>query len=454
MNTERNSAKKPAPDKKQMDKLFADYLKSQNIVIVDASGSSRKRLMKMMIDLGATTSKVQTYGKYDEALAILEQIKPEVVITDYLLSPHSGFDLLQKYRSILKGVDTQKFLTIMVTSSTSQSTVAQAAEEDIDGFILKPYTIETFKNTLISNVTPKLFPNDYQKKIQEGKELYFQMKADESIKVLEEAKKLHSTPTLALFYIAQCETLKKALEEARANYQSGLNLNKIHYKCLIGLFELLMNQKEFEAAYEVVKKISKYFPANPDRMGTVLRLAIQNKKYDDIEGYYQVFTQLDSRNDSLLRSICAGLIVTAKFYFSTQSNTRAVELIQKAAITCAGHPGFLLECIEVLCINHKVEEALEALKRFHISEQKSKHYRTAELWTKYANGLHAKEILRPAKDLIKENEVLPSLFSLTIRAAAEAKLQDEISFFMSKAEQHFPDSVEKLNEVIRKCRKK
>ena len=56
--------------------------------------------------------------------------------------------------------------------------------------------------------------------------------------------------------IWQAEDIKKALETATADFKKGLVFNKIHYKCLVGLYELMMKKKQYGEAYQVVKRVA------------------------------------------------------------------------------------------------------------------------------------------------------------------------------------------------------
>jgi len=130
------------------EKILAKFLSKNLIFIVDPSAASRRRLMKTLSELGAITHMIQTYGHYEEAEQAMEEKAPAIVLTDYNLGhDKSGFDLLQTHRKIHeKSIS----LFILITANSSQSLVAQAAEEDIDSFILKPYTINTIKETLLN----------------------------------------------------------------------------------------------------------------------------------------------------------------------------------------------------------------------------------------------------------------------------------------------------------------
>src|SRR5206468_1891405 len=106
----------------------------------------------------------------------------------------------------------------------------------VDTFIIKPYTLETLKRTLTTAAIAKLYPNEYVRTIEAGKALLFKGEVDAALTEFNKATKLDPKPALAYFYKGQAEQLKSAVEDASKDYKQGLNYNKIHYKCLIGLY--------------------------------------------------------------------------------------------------------------------------------------------------------------------------------------------------------------------------
>lgn len=77
--------------------------------------------------------------------------------------------------------------------------------------------------------------------------------------------------------------MEKLLGNASKDYHMGLRYNEIHFKCLVSLFDILMDQKKFVEAYDIVKKIADYFPKELSRRGSVIHLAVITKNYEDME---------------------------------------------------------------------------------------------------------------------------------------------------------------------------
>ena len=293
--------------------LFSKYLSTASALIADPSSSSRVRLGHTLAELGARQNSIAFAGTYEEAILVIKERKPKIILCEFALGVLlRGLDLLQEQRTQDPGSKDTVFA--LITGNTSQSAVAAAAEEDVDTFIIKPYTLETLKRTLTKAAIAKLYPSDYVKTIEKGKAQLFGGKVDEAIRTFEAAIKLDSKPALACFYKGQAESVKAAVEVANKDFKQGLVYNKIHYKCLIGLYELMMKKKQYGEAYSVVKRVAQYFPANPKRLASVLRLAIMTESYEDIEAYYRIFTMIDTRNDELVKYICSSFIVTGRYY--------------------------------------------------------------------------------------------------------------------------------------------
>lgn len=429
-------AVKPADDSKKR-ALFGEYLASQRIFVVDTSSASRARLAKTLCDLGAKMHQINLYSDFPTAEAALPQINPKVLVTDYYLGGRSGFDLIEMQKKLQKGEKDN--LSILVTANSTQSTVARAAEEDVDTFILKPYTIDSFTATLINASMAKLFPSQYIKLINEGKELLVAANPDAAMQLFEKAKELDPKPTLACFYLGQAEAMKKAMEEARGEYQEGLSHNSIHFKCLVGLFDLLMERGELKEAYNIVKRIAQYFPANPKRLSTVLRLAVTTHNFEDIENYYKIFVDLDERSDELVRHICSALIVTGKHFLMRQAEQQALASFEKAAVSAAGRTAYFRWIIENLLDYGLVKQAEEQLKRFPADTQEQPDFLASKFLVSDRQVVPTlsvtlgREVLNKGVQNVRVHlALIKRLIECKIFEQAEALIQEGLAFWPEK----------------------
>lgn len=417
---------------------FQQYIQDKKILIADPGSTARTSLASTLIKLGAKTTNIAMAGTMPEAQAEMDRIKAQVVITDYDLGGGRGLELLQSRRK--HHPESKSCLFVIVTGNTSQTAVAKAAEEDVDVYVIKPFTADSLRNTLIKATLAKINPTDYQKKIEEGKELLAQGKPDEAIEIFQEAKELDSAPSLACFYEGQANLMKEALKVAEGSYAQGLDYNKIHYKCMVGLFELLYNQKKFNEAYDIVKKISQYFPANPERLTQVMRLAIMTKSYEDVEKYYQAFTKIDDRNEDVIKYVCAGLVVCGKYYLRQSVPSRAIELFRKAAVTAGSRLQLLKEIILSLLEFDMAKEAVEFLKRFPPTAQNSEMYLSLEVAVMEKTPDQAiAHVVNRARDLLKLGMTDQLIYEVVIRSSARAGFDDSALNFVDLASKTYPN---------------
>jgi len=353
-----------------------EYLKKSQVLVVDHNPSARMGIKKILLEMGAQRQQVHLASSFREAEDLIRAHKPSLVLCEYQIEGKFGLDLLQKQRQE-KPQETNHCIFILVTGNTSQSAVAQAAEEDIDAYILKPYTIESFTASLNRAIQIKIHPSEYLQLVHAGKDLLEKDQLDEAMSIFNSAMSKDSNPSLACFYAGLTHLKKSCLHETEISYQKGLGFNRIHYKCLTGLFDLLMSLEKFEAAYEVAQKIVRFFPANPKRLSAILRLAIQTKHYSDVDAFYQGILQTDERNEDLVKCICAALIVCGKHFFENQDQKMGVNLIQKAIVTAAGSHFILRKAIEALIQYNQVEEATSVLKRFSSPSEEDPQYAVA-----------------------------------------------------------------------------
>jgi CheY-like chemotaxis protein len=430
-------------NKLQKEKLFKDFLLKNKIMIVDRSSASRKRLAKTLSDNDAKMINVKLFSRYEEAVEALEEFQPALILSDYHLGDGSGFDLFRKYRE-MKTDESNAAVLVLITSNVSQSAVAKAAEEDVDSFIIKPYTLETLTQGLINAFINKLHPSDYMKKIEEGKEKLFAQEIEEAESLFYEAKELSKKPSLACFYIGQCEYIREAKQNAESEYKEGISYNKIHYKCQIGLYDMYYKDKMYDEAYEIVKNIAKYFPANPDRLNNIVRLAVITQNFQDMNYYYEIFKSLEMRERQTIKYICAGLLVAGKYYLRQEKEDEALQLFQKIAISSAGETRFYRAMIENLLEYGLQHEAQKIYSRFDSDEKLTQDYAISEFLMEHI-GANDERIAQMGTEFI-ENELENYLcFKIIIKSFKRCGYISKADELYYKMIELYPEQQEEIN---------
>jgi tetratricopeptide (TPR) repeat protein len=391
-----------------------------------------------MVDLGTKRSMIHTAGTMAEAAEIIKTNNVGLVLADYFVGGGSGFDLFKVVRTSFP--NNKNLCLILVTSNISQTAVAKAAEEDVDSFIIKPYTLQSIQENLLSTISAKIKPSAYIVKVEEGKVAMLAGNYAQALKIFEEAVPLHPRPSLALFYMGQTQTLMTEADEAKGKFNKGLSFNSIHFKCLVGLYEIFMKEQKYFEAYQVVKKIAKYFPANPDRLTQIIRLSIITKNYEDMEMYYEIFTQLEERNAEMTNYIGAGLFVAGKWYLLEGQVAKALPLFEKIAVSCSEFSKFLRAVISILVEHKHVKEAEKYISRFPAGTMDQEDYLVSDFLLKFASpGVEAGIIIQRGIEIYNRNIRDYQLLSLIVDAMDRSGLSEKAAPYRAELQRLYPD---------------
>jgi CheY-like chemotaxis protein len=404
--------------------IFKDHVQKVDVLIVDKNGSSRNRLLKIMYDLGCQRHLIHPVGTVAEAQEVMRTKKVGIVLSDYHVGGGSGFDLFKMIRA--NDPDNKELTLILVTSNISQTAVAKAAEEDVDSFIIKPYTIQSIQENIVATVAAKIKPSDYIVRVNEGKALIIAGKYEEAIEHLKTAMPLHSKPALALYYIGQAQYLQNLKKNAEGSYSNGLSFNNIHYKCLIGLYDMFIKEERWTDAYQVVKKIAKFFPANPDRLAEIIRLAIRTENFEDMQMYYEIFTSLEERTSGLVNYVGAGLFVSGKHFLRQQRTDEAMAYFDNIAVSCSEFTKFPRAMITTLVEFQQVDAAELYLSRFPAGSDESEDFLVSDFLVLGARMGHNGVVVKRGMELYNKNIRDYQLLKTLIVAMEKCQLKEAL----------------------------
>jgi tetratricopeptide (TPR) repeat protein len=373
---------------------------------------------------------VHTAGSMVEANDILVAHDVGLVLSDYEVSGGSGFDLFKVVR--VKFASKKDLCLILVTSNISQTAVAKAAEEDVDSFIIKPYTMQSIQENLLTTISSKIKPSPYVVKIEEGKAQLAAGDYTGAQKTFETAMPLHPKPSLAMFYLGQTQYLLNEKDEAKVKYNKGLQFNSIHFKCLIGLYEIFMKDAKFPEAYQVVKKIAKYFPANPERLTQIIRLAVITKNYEDMESYYEIFTQLDERDNNIINYVGAGLFIAGKWQLMEGKPVLALRIFDKIAVSCAEFTKFLRGIITLLFEHNQAKDVPKFLARFHPGSMETEDYMVSEYLCRASDDGDPVQLIKTGVELFNKNIRDHQCLEVLVKAFEKQGLMDKAAPYQAE----------------------
>ncbi|MGK5088696.1 hypothetical protein WDW86_14150 [Bdellovibrionota bacterium FG-2] len=200
-----------------------------------------------------------------------------------------------------------------------------------------------------------------------------------------------------------------------------------------------MKKGEHQRAYQVIRKISGYFPANPQRLNGVLRLAIQTGNFDDIDQYYETYKNIDHRTEDMVKTMCAALVVAGKFHLKSANLERCVSYFNKAIVSCGGKTRIFREIVISLTEHGQFQAAEEFLVKFPQATQKGVDYAACNLLlTDKVQG--PSFAIARGREYIKRGLHDPLIYKILIERSYEAGYTDSADDLAKDARSRWPEN--------------
>lgn len=113
------------------------------ILVVDDFSTMRRILRNLLQEIGFTDIQEADQGK--TALAMLRAGKFDFVVTDWNMPEMTGIDLLKAIRA---DAALKKLPVLMVTAENIREQIIEAAQNGVNGYIVKPFNAATLKEKI------------------------------------------------------------------------------------------------------------------------------------------------------------------------------------------------------------------------------------------------------------------------------------------------------------------
>jgi hypothetical protein len=181
-------------------------------------------------------------------------------------------------------------------------------------------------------------------------------------------------------------------------------------------------------------------------MPKVIELAVRTGAFNDVNHWYDIYTQMDERRDDIRRRMFAALVVTARYYLQTRAFAEAGELLQKAAITAHGNPALLKEVILVGLRPELVAVSTDLLTRFPPDSRGGKEFLSSEYAIEDLTA-DPDHLVNRGRTLLKNGIEDFTIYSILIRRSLEIKKEDHAETLLYEAIKKFPNRTEELKLI-------
>ena len=123
--------------------MMSPVLNGKSVLIADGSLVMRRVIERSLRLAGLEPQQVYEANDGNEALALAQQHKPNIILTDLDLAGLDGMALL---RQLKQSEETQNLPLVFITSQAAEAQVTEALELGARGYIRKPFTAEQVRD--------------------------------------------------------------------------------------------------------------------------------------------------------------------------------------------------------------------------------------------------------------------------------------------------------------------
>lgn len=422
------------------------FLADRNCLILEPSSSFANLVLQALLELGAAQKNIYLAKRYHQGLSALKEHKPCVIVSEYEVDGQFGLSLVEEQNQIVPDADERVFMVI--TNNAHDSAVAEAAEEAVDGYLLKPFSAGDLIERLREAVEEKANPTPYAKTIRRGKEFLEMGHFQEAERAFLSAKVLSDKPSLACYYAGQVSTLEKEYERALSRYREGREFNGLHYKCLLGEFDSLFSLKRYKDAYELVQTLTNYFPITPHRLGKIFITAVYTYNFDDIPEYYEIFKNFDRRPKELIRIMTAAALTGGK-YFLREKRFEEADSYFHMAITISGRDKETIKIVIQLLLNGGRARSAEKFFQMLPNEMVGGEEHALIGFRIDQHILDEFKVVQKGKQLIKKGYADEDVYRTVIQAQVKMGRQVAAETIIIKAVKKYPDLRKELYDLLK-----
>jgi CheY-like chemotaxis protein len=319
-----------------LERTARQYLKAKKILIIDHSAASREGLKSLFLDLGVEENQMISSVKFSDALETMKEHKPSIIISEFYVGEQSALELSTEMNSYLENRLEKLFM--IVTTNASETAVAEAAEGDVDAYVLKPFSKNHLREHILKIIYPKLNPSEYVQLIEQGKRHLELKEWDEAEKCFKKAEPICESRSSLYYYLGKTNEGRGKLDEAFTCYEECLKESPLNFRCLNSKLEILEKQEKYPEAYGVAQVINAAFPMSPHRLGKVIQLAVFTQNFAEVQKLFDKFKKLEKPPISLKKMVSAALYVCGKFLVQKNMEESALRAFRDAIITGNSDP--------------------------------------------------------------------------------------------------------------------
>lgn len=272
--------------------------KNEKILVVDDISNARKTIRHMLTIVGY--SNVTEADDGDTAFELLKARQFDFVIADLYMPRVNGLELLQLVR---EEPSLRDLPFLIITADTDTGHITKAAEDDVDGYIIKPFIAETLERKIELLIEKKANPPEAEIHLKLGNIYMDGHLFEKALVEYEKARLLKPESARITHSLGRAHQALGESEMAEKLYKEAISYNPKYIKVHQSLGELYLEEGNEEKAMKYLREAAEISPNNSSRQVNLGKLYAKNNLFEETDTAFRHAIKSDPKNADLQTQI-------------------------------------------------------------------------------------------------------------------------------------------------------
>lgn len=276
MGKEENAAK----EKKQM-----------RILVVEDMITMRRTIRNMLRQLGY--ARILEADNGIDAWDKMSAINVDLAIVDWNMPRMTGGELLRKTRADDRFA---KIPFIMVTAEVDEGIIAEAAETDVDAYIIKPFVAKTLEEKIDGVLEKRKNPSPSDTHLRLARVFAGTGQFNKAVDELKAALDVNFQNPQVFLALGDLHNQRGMLDDAEKAYKKAIALQAKFAKAYDGLADVYAKKGDTEKCIRTMKNAISKSPKNAARQKALGKVLLEKGKVDEAKAAFDCAVKVEPRN--------------------------------------------------------------------------------------------------------------------------------------------------------------
>ncbi|MBF0523560.1 MAG: tetratricopeptide repeat protein [Deltaproteobacteria bacterium] len=237
-----------------------DTDKKTLFLVVDDMSNMRRTIKNMLRYLGYPNIVEADNG--EKAWSILQSDKIDCIICDLIMPVMNGMEVL---RRVKENPQTKDIPFLMVTAEIAEEAIAEAAEFEVDGYIVKPFVAKTLEDKIIKALARKNASSPLDLHLNAGMKHLASGDHMKALAELDAARRIDPKNPRVYHAIGQVYSIRTRYAAAEKAFQKALAVAPQFIKAYTSLADMYQRLGQWSKAAAAIASAIHISPRNADR---------------------------------------------------------------------------------------------------------------------------------------------------------------------------------------------